>query len=35
MQNPISVSYLQFADDTLLLGTKSWVNVRALRAVLV
>ncbi|MCI47103.1 RNA-directed DNA polymerase (Reverse transcriptase), partial [Trifolium medium] len=22
-QNPISVSHLQFADDTLLLGTKS------------
>ncbi|GAU25874.1 hypothetical protein TSUD_164150 [Trifolium subterraneum] len=32
---PISVSHLQFADDTLLMGTKSWVNVRALRAVLV
>jgi len=28
------VSHLQFADDTLLLGSKSWVNVRALRAVL-
>jgi len=25
---------LQFADDTLLLGVKSWANVRALRAVL-
>ncbi|MCH79282.1 cysteine-rich receptor-like protein kinase [Trifolium medium] len=33
--NPISVSHLQFADDTLLLGTKSWANVRALRAALV
>ncbi|GAU48973.1 hypothetical protein TSUD_245640 [Trifolium subterraneum] len=32
---PLSVSHLQFADDTLLLGTKSWANVRALRAVLV
>ncbi|MCI30863.1 RNA-directed DNA polymerase (Reverse transcriptase), partial [Trifolium medium] len=31
----ISVSHLQFADDTLLLGVKSWANVRALRAVLV
>ncbi|PNX89907.1 cysteine-rich receptor-like protein kinase, partial [Trifolium pratense] len=31
----VSVSHLQFADDTLLLGTKSWANVRALRAVLV
>ncbi|MCH81219.1 cysteine-rich receptor-like protein kinase, partial [Trifolium medium] len=35
MQNPISVSHIQFADDTLLLGTKSWANVRTLRAVLV
>ncbi|GAU50004.1 hypothetical protein TSUD_287100 [Trifolium subterraneum] len=26
---------VMFADDTLLLGTKSWVNVRALRVVLV
>ncbi|GAU35285.1 hypothetical protein TSUD_274870 [Trifolium subterraneum] len=32
---PISVSHLQFVDDTLLLGTKSWANGRALRAVLV
>ncbi|MCI27468.1 RNA-directed DNA polymerase (Reverse transcriptase), partial [Trifolium medium] len=32
---PVSVSHLQFADDTLLLGVKSWANVRALRAVLV
>ncbi|KAK2397524.1 hypothetical protein QL285_059091 [Trifolium repens] len=35
MQNPVSVSHLQFADDMLLLGTKSWANVCALRAVLV
>ncbi|GAU33374.1 hypothetical protein TSUD_365000 [Trifolium subterraneum] len=35
VQNPIFVSHLQFADDTLLLGTKSWANVRALRTVLV
>jgi hypothetical protein len=34
-QNAITVSHLQFADDTLLLGVKSWANVRALRAVLV
>ncbi|GAU40603.1 hypothetical protein TSUD_28090 [Trifolium subterraneum] len=34
-QNPISVSHLQFADDTLLLATKSWANVRAMRVVLV
>ncbi|XP_045831507.1 uncharacterized protein LOC123922882 [Trifolium pratense] len=33
--NTISVSHLQFADDTLLLGGKSWGNVRALRAGLV
>ena len=26
---------MQFADDTLLLGVKSWANVRALRAILV
>ncbi|GAU16239.1 hypothetical protein TSUD_298710 [Trifolium subterraneum] len=35
LQNHISVSHLQFADDTLLLGTKCWANVRALRAALV
>ncbi|GAU51940.1 hypothetical protein TSUD_417220, partial [Trifolium subterraneum] len=34
-RDPVSVSHLQFADDTLLLGVKSWANVRALRAVLV
>jgi len=33
--NPVVVSHLQFADDTLLLGTKSWENFRALRAALV
>jgi hypothetical protein len=33
--NPTLISHLQFADDTLLIGVKSWVNVRALRAVLV
>jgi hypothetical protein len=33
--NPVVVSHLQFADDTLLMGTKSWANVRALRATLV
>jgi len=32
--NHVVVSHLQFADDTLLLGEKSWANVRALRAVL-
>ncbi|GAU37762.1 hypothetical protein TSUD_102790 [Trifolium subterraneum] len=34
-REPISISHLQFADDTLLLGVKSWENVRALRAFLV
>jgi len=29
-----TVSHLQFADDTLILGDKSWVNVRAMRATL-
>ncbi|KAK2433359.1 hypothetical protein QL285_018637 [Trifolium repens] len=33
-QEPVEVSHLQFADDTLLIGAKSWANVRALRAVL-
>jgi len=32
--NSAVVSHLQFADDTLLVGVKSWANVRALRAVL-
>ncbi|GAU14347.1 hypothetical protein TSUD_309070 [Trifolium subterraneum] len=34
-ENRTVVSHLQFADDTLLLGAKSWANVRALRVVLV
>jgi hypothetical protein len=34
-QGAVTVSHLQFVDDTLLLGVKSWVNVRASRAVLV
>ncbi|PNX88302.1 cytochrome p450 [Trifolium pratense] len=33
--DPTSVSHLQFADDTLLMGARSWANVWALRAVLV
>jgi len=32
--NPTVNSHLQFVDDTLLMGVKSWENVRALRAVL-
>jgi hypothetical protein len=34
-QDPVTVSHLQFVDDTLLLGVKSWANVCALRVVLV
>ncbi|KAK2375694.1 hypothetical protein QL285_076567 [Trifolium repens] len=34
-QDSVTVSHLQFADDTLLLVAKSWANVRSLRAVLV
>jgi len=34
LSNSVVVSHLQFADDMLLLGEKSWANVRALRAVL-
>ncbi|PNX89146.1 cysteine-rich receptor-like protein kinase, partial [Trifolium pratense] len=29
-QNHVSVSHLQFADDTLLVGSKTWANVHAL-----
>jgi len=32
--NNVLVSHLQFADDTLLVGVKSWANVRAMKAVL-
>jgi len=31
---PVVVSHLQFADDTLILGEKSWANVRGMRVVL-
>ena len=31
---PVVVSHLLFADDTLILGEKSWANIRAMRAVL-
>jgi mannosylglycoprotein endo-beta-mannosidase len=34
IQEPLTLSHLQFADDMLLIGTKSWANVRALRAIL-
>jgi len=33
--NPVVVSHLQFTDDTLLLGHKSWASVRALRVTLI
>jgi hypothetical protein len=33
--NLVVVSHLQFVDDTLLLGTKSWANVHAMRAALI
>lgn len=33
-QRGLYISHLQFIDDSLLLGEKSWANVRALRAVL-
>jgi len=32
--DPFVVSHLQFVDDTLILGEKSWANVRAKRVVL-
>jgi hypothetical protein len=28
--DPVTVSHLQFADDTLILGEKSWANIRAM-----
>ena len=30
----VRISHLQFADDTLIIGEKSWLNVRSMRAVL-
>ena len=33
-QREVWLSHLQFADDTLVLGEKSWLNVRTIRAVL-
>ena len=34
MQGNVNITHLQFADDTLLVGTKSCVNIRTLKAVL-
>lgn len=31
----ISISHLQFVDDILFLGVKSWINVRSLKVVLI
>jgi hypothetical protein len=33
--SPTVVSHLKISNDTLLLGVKSWANIRAMRAVLV
>ena len=33
-RNPVVVSHLQFVDDALILGEKSWANVRSMRVVL-
>jgi hypothetical protein len=30
----VSLTHLQFADDTLIIGEKSWLHVRSMRAVL-
>jgi hypothetical protein len=30
----ISITHLQFADDTLLIGDRSWANIKALKALL-
>jgi hypothetical protein len=32
--NEVRLSHLQFADDTLIFGEKTWLNVRSMRAVL-
>jgi hypothetical protein len=33
-EGAVKLSHLQFADDTLIIGNKSWLNVRSIRAVL-
>ena len=33
-QREVRLSHLQFANDTLILGEKSWLNVRTIRAML-
>jgi len=32
--NHVSITHLQFVDDTLLIGERSWANIRALKALL-
>jgi hypothetical protein len=32
--NEVRLTHLQFADDTLIIGEKSWLNVRSMRAML-
>jgi len=32
--NEVQITHLQFVDDTLIFGEKSWLNVRSMRAVL-
>jgi len=33
-ENALGLSHLQFTDDTLIIGEKSWLNVRSMRVVL-
>jgi len=33
--NLVPITHLQFADDTLLIGDRSWANIRALKALLI
>jgi len=35
MHPPTIISHLQFVDDTLILGVKSWVNIKAMCVVFV
>jgi len=30
-----SIAHLQFANDTILVGDKSWTNIRALKTILI
>jgi len=34
-QDTMQISHLQFADDTLIIGEKSWANIRSMRATLI